>query len=213
MGLVQLIEPVISHCSRALSFLNALRPPVEPGGGADEVATALEGDATPGLRLFQLVEIGEVAVDEDGVGEWPEMFGGLKLGGIRRQEEQVDVVGHAQFDARVPASAIQHQHDLLVGSGPRLLGESSELDLEDLDTHIRGEVEKGATRGGMDEADEVAPGEAVLYDGVESRTATRRPDAPEQRFEANSMLVGGPELDPGMGKRGGHLAQEWPYLF
>lgn len=61
-------SPVISRCPRALSFLDAQRPPVEPGGRADEIATPLQRDASTGLRVFQLLEIGEMAVDEDGVG-------------------------------------------------------------------------------------------------------------------------------------------------
>ena len=48
-----------------------------------------------------------MAIDQDGIGERPQMLGGLEFGRIRRQEEQVDMVGHAQALRAVPAGAIQ----------------------------------------------------------------------------------------------------------
>jgi hypothetical protein len=44
----------------------------------------------------------------------------------------------------------------------------------------------------MDEADEPAPGKAVLDEGVGPRATAWRPDPTEQRFEADAMLVGRP---------------------
>ena len=99
---------------RCLSFSEALRPPVKERGGAHEIATGLQGDTAGGLDVLQLLDRGEMAVDQDGVGERPQMFGGLQFGGIRRQEEQVDVVGHAQALGAVPARAIQDEDNLLV---------------------------------------------------------------------------------------------------
>ncbi len=54
-----------------------------------------------------------MAVDERGIGERPQMLGGLQFGRIGRQEEQVDVVGHAQALRAVPARAIEDEDDLL----------------------------------------------------------------------------------------------------
>ena len=59
-----------------------------------------------------------MAIDQDGIGERPQMLSGLEFGRIRRQEEQVDVVGHAQALGAVPAGPIQHQHDLLAWLAP-----------------------------------------------------------------------------------------------
>ena len=99
--------------SRSLSFPDALGPPVEPRGRANEVGTRLEGDAARGLGVFEVVDRGEMAVGERGVGQRPEMLGGLELGRIRRQEQQMEMLGHAQFEAGVPAGAVQDEHDLL----------------------------------------------------------------------------------------------------
>ena len=68
---------VILISSRALSFLDPLRPPMEQGGRADEIGPSLQCHTALGLDVFQLVDGGKVAVDQDGVGERPEMLGGL----------------------------------------------------------------------------------------------------------------------------------------
>ena len=49
-------------------------------------------------------------------------------------------------------------------------------------------MEERAARGGMHEADEIAPGVAVLHrsDGA---LANRRPDPTQERLEADAMLV------------------------
>ena len=53
-------------------------------GGADEVGARLEGDTAQRLRLFEVVDAGEVPVGEHRVGQGPEVLGRLQLGGIRR---------------------------------------------------------------------------------------------------------------------------------
>jgi hypothetical protein len=50
---------------------------VKQGGGADEIATGLEGDTAGRLDVLQLLDGGEVAIDQDGIGEGPQMFGWL----------------------------------------------------------------------------------------------------------------------------------------
>ena len=69
---------------------------MEQRGGANAIGLALERGAVGQLRLFELLDGLEMAVVEGRVGQRPEMLGGLEFGGIGRQEEQVDMVGHAQ---------------------------------------------------------------------------------------------------------------------
>ena|SRR5690242_17663828 len=73
-----------------------------------------------------------------------EMLGGLQLGGVGRQEEQVDVLRHAQLDAGMPTSAVQHEHDLLARAGADLAGKRVQFGLEQRDAHRGGEVEDSA---------------------------------------------------------------------
>ena len=105
---------------RSLSFLDPLRPPVETGRRADEVGTGLEGDTAGGLGILQIIDRGEMAIGQCGVGEWPEMFGRLEFRRIRRQEQQVNMLGNAQLEAGVPPRSVQHQHDLLRWAGADL---------------------------------------------------------------------------------------------
>lgn len=54
----------------------------------------------------------------------------LDLRRVGWQKQQVDVVWHTQALRAVPASAIQHQYDLLDGTGPHLQGKGGQLGLE-----------------------------------------------------------------------------------
>jgi hypothetical protein len=67
----------------------------------------------------------------------------------------------------------------------------------------------------MHEADQVAPGEAVLHDG-DGTVADRCPDAPKERLEPwmpHAMLVGRPEFHARLGIRRGYRADERADLF
>ena len=57
--------------------MNALGPPVEAGGRADEIRPALEGSTAGELRVFQVLDGGEVLVDQRGVGQRPQVLGRL----------------------------------------------------------------------------------------------------------------------------------------
>jgi hypothetical protein len=58
------------------------------------------------LRVFQLLNRGEVAVDERRIGERPQMLGGLEFLGVRRQNVQVEMVRHVQTLGAMPAGTI-----------------------------------------------------------------------------------------------------------
>lgn len=87
------------------------------------------------------------------------------------------MVGHAQLDARVPAGAIEDEHDLLAGTGSDLARELRQLDFEEGNADGRGQMEERPTRGGMDEADQIAPFEAMPHRRC-GPLANWRPDAP-----------------------------------
>ena len=121
----------------------------------------------------------------------------------------MDVIRDAQPQAGVPAGAIEHEHDLLARTGPRLTGKLGQLHFKEGNAHGRGQMEEGAARSRMDEADQIAPGEAML-DGGDRALPNGRPDAPEQRFQADPMFVGGPQFDLGARKGGRHRLQQRP---
>ena len=60
---------------------------MEAGGGADLLGVALQLSAARELDVFELLNRGEMAVDQDRVGERPEMLSGLQFGRIRWEKE------------------------------------------------------------------------------------------------------------------------------
>ena len=72
-------EGMISVPPGALAFPNALRPPVEAGGGLNAVRSRLKRRAVRQLCLLQVLDGGEVPVDQGFVGQRPEVLGGLKF--------------------------------------------------------------------------------------------------------------------------------------
>ena len=86
---------------------------MKAASGANALGLALEGSAACQLRLFELLNAFEMAVDQQRIGERPQMFSGMEFWGIGWQEEQVDVVRHAQALRAMPAGAIQQEYDLL----------------------------------------------------------------------------------------------------
>jgi hypothetical protein len=148
---------------------------MEQRGGADEIRTGLERQTASRLGVLQLVDRGEMTVEERCVGERPQMLGGLEFRRVRWQEEQVDVVGDAQALRTVPAGPIQHEHDLFVWPGPHLACEGGEFGFKERDIHAGGQMEERAPRSGVDKAHQVAPVIAVL-DGGKGALPIETPD-------------------------------------
>jgi len=70
-------------------------------------------------------------------------------------------------------------------------------------------VEDGAPRGGMHEADQIAPFEPMLH-GREGALPVEAPDLLQDGFEADPVFVDRPELDLRLGEGRGHRAQQRP---
>lgn len=148
-----------------VSLVETLGPPVKECGRADEGGLRLQGDTALGLDVLQLLNRAEMAIDERGISERPQMFRGLEFGGVRRQEEEVQMVWHAQALGAVPACPIQDKDDLPGGTRADGLRESREFGLKERDIDAGRQVKDRATRGRMNKADQVAPFIAVLDRG------------------------------------------------
>src|SRR5258708_20775531 len=83
---------MISVPSGSSVFVDLLGPPMELRGGADAVGSLLQRGAMRQLGVFEVLEAGEVLIDQHAIGEGPEMLAGLAFGGIRWQEEQAAVL-------------------------------------------------------------------------------------------------------------------------
>ena len=109
------------------------------------------------------------------------------------------MLGHAQMEAAMPPRSVQHQDDLLLGTGSGRTGKRRQLCFEERDRDTSRQMKEGAAGGGMDKSHDVAPDKAMLHDRDWS-LANGRPDPPLDWLEADTMLVGGPELHGAVGK-------------
>ena len=67
--------------------------------------------ASSSSSMSALILIGQCLI-----GEYPEVLGRPQLGGIRWQEQQVDVFGYPQVQTGVPPGAIHYQYNLFLWS-------------------------------------------------------------------------------------------------
>lgn len=88
----------------------------------------MQGGTACQLHLFQLLDGGEMPVDQRRVGQRPQMLRWLELRRERQQKEQMDVLGHPQLQTGMPSRPVQHQHDLLLGACSRRSGKGVEFD-------------------------------------------------------------------------------------
>ena len=83
-------------------------------------------------------------IDQRGIGQGPEVFGGLQFRRIGWQEQQMDMVRHTQALGAVPTCSIEHEHNLLLCSSPCLTRECLQLRLEEGDVDTRRQMEERA---------------------------------------------------------------------
>jgi hypothetical protein len=98
---------------------------MKAGGRANEVTPVLQSGAACRLGVFEVVAGGEMPVDERRIASPPAVFGRKEAWGIGGHEPQVNVLGHAQLGAGMPAGAIEDQDDLLVWSSADRSGEGA----------------------------------------------------------------------------------------
>ena len=82
-----------------------------------------------------------MAIGQHGVGQGPEMLSGLQFGRIGGQEQQMHMLGHAEVDAGMPAGSVEHENDLLGGTGTNMPGKGRQLHLEEGDADGGGQME------------------------------------------------------------------------
>src|SRR5690242_4543186 len=100
--------------------------------GLDDLRMRLQPAAAFSLNLFQLIEGGEDPIGQWLVGKWPQSLRGLHLWGIGRQEQQMDALGQGESSTAMPASTIEHQHDVFVWPCSYFLSKSGQSEGEDL---------------------------------------------------------------------------------
>src|ERR671911_2518821 len=92
-----------------------MRPPVEEGMCFDLILIVGEDTAALGKNFIEFIEGLEVLIDDGLVRQRPQAFGGLDLGRVRGQDHQFNTLRNFQILGDMPARAVEHQDDVLVG--------------------------------------------------------------------------------------------------
>ena len=171
----------------------------------------LQGSAADELSILELLDGGEVLIDECSVGQGPGMLGGLELGRIRRQEQQMQMLRHRSRRYRAPAGAIEHQHDLFAWAAPTWRANAANSTSKSgILTSWPGGRRCARRRDGQSRRDSARRSGA----GPWRRDAAQSgPDAAQDRLESDTMFVGGPEFDPRLRVRGCDRLDERSELF
>ena len=122
--------------------------------------------------------------------------------GVGRQETEPDAVGDVQPLADMPAGAVEHQDDGLVRAGADRGGEAVEYALEQRNIDAIGQPPLDRAGGRPHETVEVEPLVFVRADR-HGTLAAPGPNPPDERLQAEAMLVEGPQLDRAAGRFGG----------
>lgn len=109
----------------------------------------------------------------------------------------MDTIGHNQLGAAMPASSIEHQQDPLGRASADRLGEVRQSKREHLGSHRGQEEPFRLSRSRMHETVEVEPLVSVMHAHTRARTFPY-PDSSQDWFEANAVLIGGPQFDRGL---------------
>jgi hypothetical protein len=160
----------------------------------DLIRVVSEDTATLGKNLIEFLQGLEVFIDDGFVRQRPQAFGGLKLWRIRRQEHQFNALRNPQILGDVPARAVEHQDDVLVGTGADLGGERRQQRTEQRGVDTVGDEPHDLASGWLNEAIKIKPMVAVMAAGGRTASA-RRPDLAQDRFQAEAVFVERPDLD------------------
>ena len=153
-----------------------------------DLRVGLQPTAAFSLNLFQLIGRGEDAIGQWFVGKRPEPLCRLHLWRIWRQEHQLDPLGQLESTTAVPPSTM-----CLSGLAPTSSANVARA-REKIST-----LTVGTSRQlvwllcGCDIRQDIHPFIALGHRGIHRRTL-RSPDAPQDWFEANAMLIHRPKL-------------------
>jgi hypothetical protein len=162
-------------------------------GLVDELSASARDDAV------EVAEGSEVSICQRLVDVGPEVLRGLQLRTVGRLEDEAHALGDDQVLGPVPAGVVELEDDALVrprADGPGEVGEDGG---EERLADGVGDVPDRLAGGGLDEAGEVEPLEAMVAER-DRPLAARRPDPARDRLQPEAMLVRRPDLDrrPGM---------------
>ena len=180
--------------------------------GAGAQVLAVEFDAALGDDGLEIGKCRKVGVHDRLVEHGPETLRRLKLGCVARQMEQPDPVWNAKVRFGVPASLVQHEHDAALAAGRAFLGEGRKERGEERLGDAGGEIPDRLAREGLGEGRDVKPLVAVVAER-DRALALGRPDAAQDRLQAEAVLVGRKHLDREVGTARGLFGNDFVEFF
>ncbi len=117
-----------------------------------------------------------------------------------RQEEQVDAFGYDKFFAGMLACLIEDQQDALRRACANGLSELCQRNREHIRPHCLQEQPFRLSRSRLHKTVEIEPLEAMLESDTRPGPFAY-PDPAQNRLESDTVLIGRPHLNCGLGKR------------
>ena len=148
------------------------------------------------LRLFQFIKAAKVAIGDPFVGQGPEPLAGLQFGRVRRQKDEMQPLWNDELRAAVPPCSVEHKRNAFVFIGPNASGKLFQGQVHDGDVHPRQEQPNGSSRERMHEGVDIHPLITRLHEDTRARSFPN-PDAAQQRFETDAVLIKSPQFDEG----------------
>ena len=204
------------------SFVDLLGPPAEACGRADHVRAGLQGGAAGELGIFELLDRGELPVDEAGVGERPQSPGDVQRVGARGSRAAETASGRAPAPAgagwwvssrrdRAPARSAWSDWPPPGGRTRRAPPRRARCS-----PRSPGGRPCGRRRGGQSRPGNARRNGAARAPRGHGALSSRCPHPAEERLQADAMLIGGPhapQLHTRLGEGGRHLSQQRSQFF
>jgi hypothetical protein len=161
---------------------------------SDLIRIVGEDTAALSENLIEFIASLEVLIDDGLVRQRPQAFSGLDLWRVGRPKHHFHSIWNLQIRGDVPASAVAHQDDALVGAGAARGGERRQERAEQRGVDAVGDEPHDLAGGRPDEAVKREPLGAVVAAGG-GTAAARRPDLAQDRFQSEAVFVERPDFN------------------
>src|SRR3954467_227359 len=149
-----------------------------------EVGVRLESGGIEPAAAFgddraELVQRGDMPIDDRLIHQRPETFGGLELRAVWRQEDEADPVRDGQVFGSMPARVVEHEDDAALTARAGFARESGEQFGEEGLREAAAEIPDRLAAGWLHEGGDVEPLVAVVAERDRPRTHRRPHPAPD----------------------------------
>jgi hypothetical protein len=131
--------------------------------------------------LVEILERGDVLIDDGFVDQAPQRLGRLDFRGVGRLEDEANAFRDGEPGLAVPTGVVEHENDDPIASRAGFLSKQAQQRLEERLGYAVRDVPEDFAGGGRNERRDIEPFEPMM--AVRGRPfADRRPDPPRHRF-------------------------------